>query len=70
MFKIDDYITKEGDRFFVDIEDRKKGPEVGIEQGDIIKFTYEGKRYISKVIKFGSEPGLFELINVRSVVKI
>jgi hypothetical protein len=70
MFKVDDYVTKEGDRFYVDTEEWKKGPETGIEEGDVIKFNFEDKRYIAKVIKFGNEPGLFELINVREVVKI
>jgi hypothetical protein len=70
MLKIDKYIFKEGSRFFVDIAEWKNGLEVGIEEGDIIKYNFEGKRYTAKVVNFSKETDIFELINVKEVVKI
>lgn len=70
MLNVDKYITKEGNRFFIDIEGWRNGLEVGIEAGDIIRFKHDNVKYMGKVVKFGSESDLFELINVKEVVKI
>jgi hypothetical protein len=70
MLNVDKYITKEGNRFFIDVEGWRNGLEVGIEEGDVIRFKYDDIKYMGRVVKFGSESDLFELINVREPCKI
>ena len=70
MYNIDRYVFKEGERIFADLEERPSHPLYTIEEGDILKFICEEKRYMGKLIKFGKEKSFYELINLKEVPKI
>jgi hypothetical protein len=50
MLGIDKFIIKEGSIFYLDLEEWGKTCDMLIEGGDTIKFSYENKKYIAKVI--------------------
>lgn len=43
----DDLIFKEGDSFYIDLDQSEF--DFGVEIGDTIRFIYEGKKYFGKV---------------------
>ncbi|NBO98730.1 MAG: hypothetical protein EBU90_01200 [Proteobacteria bacterium] len=68
MFNIDKFVIKENGRFFLDLEEWKNDTDISIEDGDMIKFSFESKRYIGTVKKIGSaQESLFEFCNVKEI---
>lgn len=68
MLNIDKFLIKENDRFFLDLEEWKNDTDISIEDGDMIRFSFENKKYIGTVKKIGSlQESLFEFINVKEV---
>jgi len=62
MLGIDKFITKKDSKFYLDISLWLEENDVPIEDGDIIKFSYEGKKYTAKVYNYGnSNFGMLEL---------
>ena len=62
MLGIEKFITKEGSKFYLDLEEWKKFSDVPLEFGDSIKFSYEGKKYTAKVSSStNSNFGILEL---------
>jgi G:T-mismatch repair DNA endonuclease (very short patch repair protein) len=55
MLNIDSFIVKEGNTFYFDLEEYNTKTDVIIEESDIVKFTYEGVRYIGKVCTIGTK---------------
>ena len=54
MLSPDSFIVKDGNEFFIDLEDYNSKSDVSIDEGDTIKFNYEGHRYIANVASMGS----------------
>jgi hypothetical protein len=69
MVKIDDFIVKENEKFFVDFEEWKNGNGISYEDGDRIRFTFEGIKYIGNLVKIGRDENLFEINNVKEISK-
>ena len=62
MTGIDKYITKDGSKFYLDLSEWQHESDIPIENGDTIKFSYDSKKYIAKVIILGSSNfGVHEL---------
>jgi len=51
MSGIENFITKDGSKFYLDLDDWNSQNEIQIEYGDIIKFKHEDKKLIAKVLK-------------------
>lgn len=69
MIKIDDFIVKENGKFFVDFEEWKNGNGISYEDGDRIRFAFEGKKYIGNLVKIGRDENLFEIKDVKEISK-
>jgi hypothetical protein len=54
MLGIEKFITKEGSKFYLDLMEWGQESDIGLDNGDIIKFSYEGKKYTAKVENFGN----------------
>ena len=68
MFNIYKFVIKENGRFFLDLEEWKNDSDISIEDGDMIKFLFENKRYIGTVKKIGSlQESLFEFCNLKEI---
>jgi hypothetical protein len=67
MVKIEDFIVKEGDRYFADFEEWKNGNGISYEDGDLIRFSIEGKKHIGTLVKTGREENLFEIMGIREI---
>lgn len=62
MLGIEKYINKDGSNFYLDISEWNENNDISIDKGDIIKFSYEGKKYTAKVANLGhSNFGILEL---------
>ena len=62
MLGIEKFITKEGSKFFLDLDEWKLENDVLFDIGDLIKISYENKKYLAKVYKFGNGNfGILEL---------
>ena len=66
MISIDEFLIKENGEFLVDLEEWKNG-DVSFEDGDMVRFKYEGKKYIGTLSKVGKEENLFKLVKVREL---
>jgi len=65
MINIDEFLIKENDRFFVDLEEWVDTDDTCLEDGDIIKFNYEGTRFRGTLRSSGKYEKIFELINIK-----
>ena len=54
MLSYSNFIVKDGNIFFFDLEDYNSKSDITVEEGDTIKFTYEGEKYVAKVATIGS----------------
>jgi hypothetical protein len=63
MLIIDSFIIKEGNIFYFDMEDYNSKSDINIEEGDIIRFKYDGIKYIGKVDVIGSKKNQSFIIN-------
>ena len=62
MLGIEKFITKEGSKFYLDLEEWKKFSDLTLDAGDTIKISYEGKKYSAKVVGNGNGNfGILEL---------
>jgi hypothetical protein len=62
MLGIEKFITKEGSKFYLDFGEWKQESDIGIEDGDVIKFSYDSKKYTAKVTNCGNGNfGILEL---------
>lgn len=49
MLGIEKYISKDGSKFYLDNSEWKQVNDILLDLGDIIKFSYESKKYIAKI---------------------
>jgi len=59
---IEKYISKINDSYFLDTDTLNTESDIPVENGDILRFNADGKRYIGKAVEKYSGDGLFELI--------
>jgi hypothetical protein len=62
MLKIDNFITKENDIFYFDQESYNLESDFPIEEGDMIKFSYDEKRYTGTIVSLGDRKnGIYKI---------
>lgn len=66
--KIDLFISKENNVFYLDLGDYNQSfPDLKCEEGDTVKFTYDGIKYVGKIVnRGGAKNGIYQ-IEVKSV---
>lgn len=67
MLNLDKFIVKENDRFFVDLEEWNHLNSIQLDDGDTIKFLYEGKKYFGTLNQMSTEESVFELIHIKAI---
>lgn len=67
MLKIDEFVVREGDTLFVDFQEWKYGNGVSVQDGDWVRFEFEGQKYIGKLFRFGKEESVFEIKSLSKV---
>jgi hypothetical protein len=70
MIKIDNYVTKEGNIFYLDMESfNKDSSELKLEEQDTIKFNYDGDRYVGTIVNGGGglKTGIYQIESYRKV---
>jgi ribosomal 50S subunit-recycling heat shock protein len=63
MLNIDTFIVKEGNTFYLDLEDYNSKSDIIIEDGDMIRFTYEDVKYTAKVVTIGTKKNPSFILN-------
>lgn len=58
------YIVEDNGVFYFDVEEYNTKSDIPVEQGDIIKFTYDGKKYMGKVINISSRKNQFYILHI------
>jgi hypothetical protein len=66
MLKIDNFVTKEHDVFYLDLESYNAESDCPIEDGDMIKFTYDNQRYTGTVVSMGDTKNGVYKIKIKS----
>jgi hypothetical protein len=66
MINIDDFLVKENDRFIVDLENWGS-IDISFEDGDRVRFKYDGKKYIGTLSKIGKDENLYEMIDLKEL---
>lgn len=61
--KIENYINKEHDIFYIDLGDFNESyQDIKLEEGDLIRFDYEGQRYTGTITSIGSNKnGIYKI---------
>jgi hypothetical protein len=55
MLNLESFIAKEGNLFYFDLEEYNQKSDISLEEGDVVKFTYEKEKYMGKVTSVGSK---------------
>ena len=55
MLISDKFIAQEGNVFYFDLEEYNSKADITVEEGDTVKFLYDGIKYIGKVASVGSK---------------
>lgn len=66
MISIDEFLIKENGEFMVDLEEWKNG-DISFEDGDMVRFKHQEKKYIGTLSKIGKEENLFKLVKVKEL---
>jgi len=66
MLKIDNFITKENDIFYFDMESYNAESDFSIDDGDMIKFSYDNKRYTGTIVSLGDRKNGIYQIKIKS----
>lgn len=61
MLGIEKFITKDGSKFYLDLAEWREVNDIVLENGDTVKFSYENKKYIGKIIVNASDFGICEV---------
>lgn len=69
MISIDEFLVKENGKFIVDLEEWENGDGISFEDGDSVRFNYEGKKYIGTLHKLGKDENIFEMVKVKELSK-
>lgn len=56
------YIILENNKYYIDTEKFNTEGDILLEQGDVFKFEYEGKKYVAKILDQTNKEGLSELL--------
>ncbi len=67
MISIDEFLIKENGEFIVDLEEWKNGDGISFEDGDMVRFSHDNRKYIGTLSKIGKEETLFKLVKVKEV---
>lgn len=60
--KIDSFISKENNIFYLDIESyNEDNNDIPFERGDVIKFNYNNQKYIGKLVEICLKNGLMKI---------
>jgi hypothetical protein len=49
------YIVEDNGTFYFDVDEYNSKSDIKVESGDVIKFTYEGKKYMGKVLNLSGK---------------
>jgi len=49
MSSFDNFITKDGSKFYIDLDEYEQQSGMTLESGDTIKFSHDKKRYLAKI---------------------
>jgi hypothetical protein len=64
MLNLSPFITKDNNVFYFDVEEYNSKNDIPIEEGDILKFKYEGKMYFSKAVGLSNRKNDFLILQI------
>ena len=68
MLKVDNFITKEGDIFYIDIEGYNEQADVKFDDGDMIRFNFDSSKYIGTLVNNGgAKNGIYHIEKVKKL---
>lgn len=62
MLNYNPFIVKDKDTFYFDVEEYNSKSDIKVENGDIIKFTYENEKHMARVLNVGTEKNKFYIL--------
>lgn len=69
MLNPESYIAKDGNVFYFELEEYNSKTDIPLEDGDTIKFTYDGTRYLGKVSTIGSNKNTSYILEILRELK-
>jgi hypothetical protein len=64
MINLNLFITEDSGDFYFDAEEYNSKTDVKIEEGDLIKFTRNGEKYIAKTISMSNKKNDFFILEI------
>ncbi len=58
------YIIEDNGVFYFDVDEYNMESDIPVEDGDIIKFTYDGKKLMGKVVNINSSKNKFYILQI------
>ena len=67
MININLFITEDKGIYYFDVEEYNSKTDIKIEEGDLIKFNRDGKKYLAKTIGLGNKKNEFFILEILSI---
>lgn len=64
MLNFSPFIVKENNIFYFDVEEYNSKSDIPIEEADLIRFEYEGERFLAKVISVNGKKNDFFVLDI------
>jgi hypothetical protein len=68
MLKIDSFITKEGNIFYVDLDGYNEQADVKFGDGDMVRFVFDDIKYIGTIVNNGgAKLGIYQIEKIKKL---
>jgi len=67
MLNLNIFITEEEGTFYFDADEYNSKTDIPLEDGDLIKFNRNGKKYFAKVVNIGTKKNYFYVLEILKV---
>jgi hypothetical protein len=65
---IDDFVLKDGLFFYIDVESYNQNSDIKIEDGDVLKFNYDGIKYSGTISICGNgKTGIYQFHKIKKL---
>lgn len=64
MLNLTPFIVNENNVFYFDVEEYNSKSDIPIEETDIIRFEYNGEKYLAKVVSLNNKKNDFFILDI------
>lgn len=67
MINLSLFITEDNGTYYFDAEEYNSKTDIKIEEGDLVKFNLNGKKYFAKTVNMGNKKNDFFILEILNI---